>query len=80
MEQVNRVTESLRNFKETRLSGFKPLPEFVRIAISVSCRPPFPGRRRLPVHRILGLPPERTRIGHRSGLADELCYMVECPS
>lgn len=30
MEQLNRVTDSLRNFKETRLSGLKPLPEFVR--------------------------------------------------
>lgn len=30
MEQFSRVTDSLRNFKETRLSGLKPLPEFVR--------------------------------------------------
>lgn len=30
MEHLSRVTDGLRNFKETRLSGLKPLPDFVR--------------------------------------------------
>lgn len=39
MEQLNRVTDSLRNFKETRLSGLKPLPEFVRICVCLHYAP-----------------------------------------